>query len=173
MTWQPSNAIATWSPKPLVSVGISQASLGDNPDIPKSYYWGSVSWDHLVTKARKAETTSHFARKKWISEMCYIWKIKKKKQKTNQTKWKNNQKIQKKNSFPAKTCLLFKTSPGHPELFFFLFIYSHVHTLFGSFLPPVPNPHYPRSPNYSWLITRVRPPHAPKRWVLRHWGPER
>jgi hypothetical protein len=28
-----------------------------------------------------------------------------------------------------------------PGIYFFLFIYSHVHTLFGSFLLPVPLPH--------------------------------
>jgi hypothetical protein len=30
--------------------------------------------------------------------------------------------------------------------FFILFIYSHVHTLFGSFLPPAPLPHPLRPP---------------------------
>jgi hypothetical protein len=36
----------------------------------------------------------------------------------------------------------YEINPVHKffSLFYFLFIYSHVHTLFGSFLPPVPHP---------------------------------
>jgi hypothetical protein len=30
--------------------------------------------------------------------------------------------------------------------FFFLFTYSHIHTLFGSFLPPAPTPTLPSQP---------------------------
>jgi hypothetical protein len=42
--------------------------------------------------------------------------------------------------FTIQSQVLKKEAAGSLRSFFFLFIYSHVHTLFGPFLPPCPLP---------------------------------
>jgi hypothetical protein len=54
----------------------------------------------------------------------------------------------------------------HP--FFFLFIYSYVHTLFGPSLPPVPPPAYPLSPHPPHFQAESILPFSPILLKRRH-----